>query len=77
MVRIGKTGREVVTKLDYQARREVVKKLDYLDYHDETCLIITINDTFIGDLPRIPLIITISDTCKNQTKLDFDNTINL
>ena len=29
----------------------------------------------IGDLP---LIITISDTCKNQFKgLDFDNTINL
>jgi hypothetical protein len=29
----------------------------------------------IGDLP---LIITISDTCKNQPKrLDFDNTINL
>jgi hypothetical protein len=42
---------------------------------DETCLIITINDTSIGDLP---LIITISDTCKNQPKtLDFDNTINL
>jgi hypothetical protein len=38
-------------------------------------LIITINDTSIGDLP---LIITISDTCKNQPKrLDFDNTINL
>ena len=33
------------------------------------------NDTSIGDLP---LIITISDTCKNQPKsLDFDNTINL
>ena len=41
----------------------------------ETCLIITINDTSIGDLP---LIITISDTCKNNPKrLDFDNTINL
>jgi hypothetical protein len=40
-----------------------------------TWLIITINDTSIGDLP---LIITISDTCKNQPKrLDFDNTINL
>ncbi len=38
-------------------------------------MIITINDTSIGDLP---LIITISDTCKNQPKrLDFDNTINL
>ncbi len=37
--------------------------------------IITINDTSIGDLP---LIITISETCKNQPKsLDFDNTINL
>ena len=34
-----------------------------------------INNTSIGDLP---LIITISDTCKNQPKrLDFDNTINL
>ncbi len=40
-----------------------------------TYLIITINDTSIGDLP---LIITISDTCKNQPKrLDNDNTINL
>jgi hypothetical protein len=39
------------------------------------CLIITINDTSIGNLP---LIITISDTCKNQPKrLDSDNTINL
>jgi len=38
-------------------------------------LIITINKTSTGDLP---LIITISDTCKNQPKtLDFDNTINL
>jgi hypothetical protein len=45
------------------------------DNQDQTCLIITINDTSIGDLP---LIITISDTCKNQPKrLDFDNTINL
>jgi hypothetical protein len=34
------------------------------DNQVETCLIITINDTFIGDLP---LIITISDTWKNQT----------
>jgi hypothetical protein len=41
----------------------------------QTWLIITINDTSIGDLP---LIINISDTCKNQPKrLDFDNTINL
>jgi hypothetical protein len=38
-------------------------------------LIITINDTSIGDRP---LIITISDTCKNQpNRLDSDNTINL
>ena len=45
------------------------------DNQAETCLIITINDTSIGDLP---LIITISDTGKNQPKrLDFDNTINL
>jgi hypothetical protein len=33
------------------------------DNQTETCLIITINDTSIEDLP---LIITISDTCKNQ-----------
>ncbi len=45
------------------------------DNQAETCLIITINDTSIKDLP---LIITISDTCKNQPKrLDSDNTINL
>jgi hypothetical protein len=45
------------------------------DNQAETCLIITINDTSIGDLP---LMITISDTCKNQPKrLDSDNTINL
>ncbi len=45
------------------------------DNQVETSLIITINDTSIGDLP---LIITISDTCKNQTKrLDSDSTINL
>jgi hypothetical protein len=45
------------------------------DNQAETYLIITINDTSIGDLP---LIITISDTCKNQPKrLDSDNTINL
>ena len=60
MVRIGKVGNQV---------------FDISDNQDETCLIITINDTSIGDLP---LIITISDTCKNQPKrLDFDNTINL
>ena len=60
MGRIGKVGRKVVKKACNQA---------------QTCLIITINDTSIGDLP---LIITISDTCKNQPKrLDFDNTINL
>jgi hypothetical protein len=52
--------------------REVVKRLDN---QAQTCLIIEINDTSTGDLP---LIITISDTCKNQSKrLDFDNTINL
>ncbi len=45
------------------------------DNQTQTWLIITINDTSIGGLP---LIITISDTCKNQPKrLDFDNTINL
>jgi hypothetical protein len=45
------------------------------DNQDETCLIITINDTSPGYLP---LIINISDTCKNQSKrFDFDNTINL
>ena len=51
------------------------KGLIISDNQAQTCLIITINDTSIGDLP---LIITISDTCKNQPKrLDFDNTINL
>ena len=51
------------------------KGLIISDNQAETCLIITINDTSIGDLP---LIITISDTCKNQPKrLDSDNTINL
>jgi hypothetical protein len=51
------------------------KGLIISDNQDQTWLIITINDTSIGDLP---LIITISDTCKNQPKrLDFDNTINL
>jgi hypothetical protein len=60
MVIIGKIGREVVKKLDYEA---------------ETGLIITISDTSIGDLP---LIMTISDTSKNQTKrFDSDNPINL
>jgi hypothetical protein len=45
------------------------------DNQAETCLIPTINDTSIGDLP---LIITISDTCKNHPKrLDSDNTVNL
>ncbi len=49
------------------------KGLIISDNQAQTWLIITINDTFIGDLP---LIITISDTCKNQPKrLDFDNTI--
>jgi hypothetical protein len=51
------------------------KGLIISDNQGQTWLIITINDTSIGDLP---LIITISDTCKNQPKrLDFDNTINL
>ena len=51
------------------------KGLIISDNQDETYLIITINDTSIGDLP---LIITISDTCKNHPKrLDSDNTINL
>jgi len=36
---------------------------DLRDNQSETCLIITINDTSTCDLP---LIITISDTCKNQ-----------
>jgi hypothetical protein len=53
--------------------RSGIKGLIISDNQAETCLIITINDTSIGDLP---LIITISDDCKNQTKrLDFDNTI--
>jgi hypothetical protein len=51
------------------------KGLIISDNQAQTWLIITINDTSIGDLP---LIITISDTCKNQPRrLDFDNTINL
>ena len=51
------------------------KGLIISDNQAQTCLIITINDTSTGDLP---LIITISDTCKNQpNRLDFDNTINL
>jgi hypothetical protein len=51
------------------------KGLIISDNQDQTWLMITINETSIGDLP---LIITISDTCKNQPKrLDFDNTINL
>ncbi len=55
--------------------RCIVVVLLYNDNQAQTWLIITINDTSIGDLP---LIITISDTCKNQPKtLDFDNTINL
>jgi hypothetical protein len=51
------------------------KGLIISDNQAETYLIITINDTSIGDLP---LIITISGTCKNQPKmLDSDSTINL
>ena len=46
------------------------KGLIISDNQTQTYLIITINDTSTGDLP---LIITISDTCKNQSKkLDFD-----
>ncbi len=56
-------------------QRSGEKGLIISDNQAETCLIITINDTSIKDLP---LIITISDTCKNQPKrLDSDNTINL
>jgi hypothetical protein len=55
--------------------RSSEKGLIISDNQDQTWLIITINNTSIGDLF---LIITISDTCKNQPKrLDFDNTINL
>jgi hypothetical protein len=51
------------------------KGLMIRDNQTQTFLIITINDNSIGDLP---LVITISDTCKNQSKrFDFDNTINL
>jgi hypothetical protein len=49
------------------------KGLIISDNQAQTCLIITINDFSTGDLP---LIITISDTCKSQPKrLDFHNTI--
>ena len=47
-----------------KAGLSVIIKLIISDNQDETCLIITINDTSLGYLP---LIITISDTCKNQT----------
>ena len=51
------------------------KGLIISDNQVQTCLIITINDTSTGDLP---LIITISDSSKNQPKrLDSDNQINL
>jgi hypothetical protein len=43
------------------------KGLIISDNQAQTWLIITINDTSIG----------VSDTCKNQPKIDFDNTINL
>ena len=47
---------------------------DLRDNQAETCLIIKINDTCTGDLP---LMITISDTSKNQPKrLDSYNQIN-
>jgi hypothetical protein len=49
------------------------KGLIISDNQTQTCLIITINDTSTGDLP---LIITIIDTLKNQTKrIDFDDTL--
>ncbi len=49
--------------------------LSFSDNQAETCLIITSNDT---SLEYLPLIINISDTCKNQLKrLDFDNAFNL
>ncbi len=49
--------------------------LSFSDNQAETCLIITSNDT---SLEYLPLIINISDTCKNQpNRLDFDNTFNL
>ncbi len=55
--------------------RSCEKDLIISDNQGETGLIITVNDTSLGYLP---LIINISDTCKNQPKcLDFDNTINL
>jgi hypothetical protein len=41
------------------------KGLIISDNQAQTCLIITINDTSTGDLP---LIITISDTCKTRLK---------
>ncbi len=63
------------TKSRWSWERSGIKGLIISDNQAETCLIITINDISIGNLP---LIITISDDCKNQTKrLDFDNTINL
>jgi hypothetical protein len=56
-------------------KRSGDKGLIITDNQDETYLIITINNTSTGDLP---LIVTISDTYKNQPKwLDFDDTINL
>ena len=53
--------------------KEVVTFVIINDNQAETCLIITINDTCTCDLP---LMITISDTSKNQPKrLDSDNQI--
>jgi hypothetical protein len=49
------------------------KSLIISDNQVETCLIITINDVSIGDLP---LIVTISNTCnKHRKRLDFDTMI--
>jgi hypothetical protein len=48
---------------------------DLRDNQDETCFILTINDTWPCDLPLITRVM-ISDTSKNQPKrLDSDNLI--
>ncbi len=60
MSRLGKVGRETVKKSWLSVIINL--KLAWLS------VIITINDTSIGDLP---LIVTISDTCKNQTKREI------
>jgi len=69
---MGKVGREVVKRFDSIISDNQGETCDWIDYHDQSC------DTSIGDLP---LIITISDTWKNQAKrigrIDSENTINL